>query len=196
MALIFGSESVQVKYRSSVGELVNMIRARKIETREVSLAENLLRDLRGKRAGEIAIRVITHFRPDADAILSSALAIIAVNGANIEFSSSDDSVGEDQSNCIGVDVARGPRSIKGRDSSAAEVVARAMLRMGWHFDSQAMALVEEVTAIDSAKGGQRAWLNFGSLTQNLRDAGWGDLEIIDHVVESLSAHLISPGLIS
>ncbi len=179
-----------------MGGPVLMTKLNKIETSEVSQAERLLRDLHGKRAGGIAVRVVTHFRPDADAILSSALTVISVNGADVKFCSSDDSIGEDQSNSIGVDVARGPRSIKGRDSSAAEIVARAMLRMGWTLDSQATTLVEEVTAIDTAKGGQRAWLNLGSLTQNLREAGWSDMEIIDHVVESLSAHLISPEVTS
>ena len=81
------------------------------QSREASRAERLLSALSAQKAAGFEVRVVTHYQPDADAILGAALAAEAVNGADIVFGSSDHAIGEDQPHTIGVDVRSGARSI-------------------------------------------------------------------------------------
>jgi len=167
----------------------------KLEANEVGRAVSLLIDLRRQKADGIEVEVATHVAPDADAILATALSAIALGGARIVWQSSDEDVGPRHPNRMGVDVRAGPRSIKGRASSAAEVVACAMQRLGWQFDATAMEVVEEVTAIDSAKGGRRAAFNLGQQVLHLRAAGWNDRETVGYVAGKLRSHLTSPRMV-
>ena len=162
------------------------------ENEETSLAEALLSDLRQLSACGIDTTVVTHVAVDADAILGTALTAIAVPGVRVEFGSSDDAIGPERTDTMGVDICAGARSIKGRDSSAAEVIANAMENLGWVFDEELRQLIHEVTAIDSAKGRKRTFLNFGTLCRSLRDAGWSDLQIIEHTAECIEAQLVDP----
>ncbi len=123
--------------------------------------------------------------PDADAISSAALSALALGGAELAFQSSDDSVSSEHPDTIGVDVRPGERSIKGRDSSAAEVIANAMKEMGWHFEQPLNDLVSEVTAIDRGDSRRCARLNLGRIVQCLRAVGWDDVRIVRHLMSSI-----------
>ena len=92
---------------------------------------------------------------------------------------------------LGVDVKVGPRSIKGRESSAAEVIACAIQLIGWELDESVTEIVDEVTLIDTGRH-REAVLDMGLIIRGLRSAGWSDDAILRHVICSLLPHMSPP----
>ncbi len=163
---------------------------------EVNRAVSLIEDLRRQKAAGVEVEVVTHTAPDADAILSAALVKIVLDqdgsgAATVVWVPSNISVGEEHSHRMGVDVEVGPRSIKGRESSAAEVIACAIQLIGWELDESVTEIVDEVTLIDT--GRRREYdLDMGSIILALRSAGWSDDAILRHVICSLLPHMSPP----
>ena len=163
---------------------------------EVNRAVSLIEDLRRQKAAGVEVEVVTHTAPDADAILSAALVKIVLDqdgpgAATVVWVPSNITVGEEHSHRMGVDVEVGPRSIKGRESSAAEVIACAIQLIGWELDESVTEIVDEVTLIDTGRH-RKAVLDMGSIIRGLRSAGWSDDELLRHVICSLLPHMSPP----
>lgn len=165
---------------------------------EVDQAVSLIEDLIRQKAAGIEVQVVTHVAADADAIVSAALVKIVLDEdgpgtTTVVWGSSDGAVGEEHPHRMGVDVKVGPRSIKGRESSAAEVIARAIQhpRIGWKLDAPATAIVDEVTLIDT---GQRreARLDMSLIIRSLKSTGWSDDVVLSHVISLLRPHVRPP----
>ena len=166
---------------------------------EVDQAVSLMEDLIRQKAAGIEVQVVTHVAADADAIVSAALVKIVLDEdgpgtAMVVWGSSDGAVGEEHPHRMGVDVKVGPRSIKGRESSAAEVIARAIQhpRIGWKLDASATEIVDEVTLIDTGRHREICSMNMGLIIRGLRSAGWSDDAILRHVICSLLPHMSPP----
>lgn len=165
-------------------------------TPEVDRAASLIEDLRRQKAGGVEVEVVTHMAADADAILSAALVKIVLDqdgpgAATVVWVPSNITVGEEHSHRMGVDVKVGPRSIKGRESSAAEVIACAIQLIGWELDESVTEIVDEVTLIDTGRR-REACLDMGLIIRGLRSAGWSDDEVLSHVISQLSPHVRLP----
>jgi hypothetical protein len=163
---------------------------------EVNQAASLIEDLRRQKAAGVDVEIVTHTAPDADAFLSAALvkSVLDEDGpgaATVVWMSSNVAVGEEHAQRMGVDVKTGPRSIKGRETSAAEVIASAIKLIGWELDGPVAAIVDEVTLIDTGQRREAA-LDMNLIICSLRSAGWSDDEILLHVISQLSSHMSPP----
>lgn len=163
---------------------------------EVDRVVSLIEDLRRQKAAGVEVEVVTHVAADADAIVSAALVKIVLDEdgpgtATVVWGPSDDAVGEEHPHRMGVDVKVGPRSIKGRESSAAEVIACAIQLIGWELDESVAEIVDEVTLIDTGRF-REACLDMGLIIRSLKSAGWSDDEVLSHVISQLSPHVSPP----
>lgn len=157
---------------------------------EVAILAATLADLQSLASKGSEIYIATHFRVDSDAALAAGLCMIALPTAELIFQSADEAVNKNQPNVVGVDIRNGTRSIKGRESSAANIAAMALGELGFTLDSVALEIVAEVNFVDQGKGYLlRRAFTLSRILNCVRSSGWPDESLVLYVRNMLRAHV-------
>jgi hypothetical protein len=160
---------------------------------EASVLAGAIAEIRAEAGPHFIPKVVTHLHVDNDAVIAAALLLIACPNAELILQSANKPVSAEQRFSVGVDIAAGERSIKGRSSSAAQIAAVALGSLGFQLDNVAIRIVAEATAVDQGNArALRTTFTISKIIGFLRSAKYSDAEIVQYVTRKLRSHVREP----